>query len=177
MTATVATSVSASFNLALLYMEKCNIVTFYLSNEDKNKISHSTTPYGTDLEACNAELSLIQTSHSTKHKILDEKTVEAWAEFDKQLAPLMFFTLGAVTGAGMAKLIGFWSLSIPLIVVLELAAETLLLRDALLEEKKRAYTSIVNLTDNEMTSNCIHPPVSPSSVTHYQDINNGSIPY
>lgn len=147
MTATVASSVSISFSIALIYMEKYNVIAIYLSNEEKNKLA---------VEQCDSESASIipYKTCPQKIKIINEKSIEAWTEFDKQLAPLLSFTIGALVGGVLTEVMEWWSLSIPLFLVFELAIETLLLRSALLPKKKA--TSFVSMatsndTEKEMT--------------------------
>ena len=113
MTASVNTSFSALANLVMLYLSECGLIHFYLSKEELEDLESESTP---------------EEKTAAKEALYKIKKEFCFDELDRQLNPLLYFTLGAITGVLAARKWQYRGLSIPVCVVLFLIFEIYLAR-------------------------------------------------
>jgi len=107
MTASVASAFSSACTLLLLYLRMYHLSYFYLTYEETRQLSDNT-----NMESDKAE-----------HMLLVEKSHAAVDDLTKQFGPLIFFILGAFAGAYTASKMKFWSIAIPVFIVIVLIFE------------------------------------------------------
>jgi len=128
MTASVATSFSAIANVCLVYMSDFGLIHFYLSEEEQK-----------ELESLKQEKPEVLATE--RKELYDLKKECALDELDRQLNPLIYFTVGCIASTPAAKKMGFNCLWIPVGVISFLVFEIYLARSSrgicnLLEKNK-----------------------------------------
>lgn len=116
MTASVASSFSALANILLVYLSMCGDSHFYLSKDEKATLQ---TDLDSSVKYNDAKVALYQ-----------QKIKVAFDEVDRQLFPLLFFTLGAIAGVVASDTLVFKSLFFPIGILIFLVVEILLARRA-----------------------------------------------
>ena len=98
---------SALANLVLLFLHKSQLISFYVSAEEKAAITSSS---------------------KSNEDTVKRKSEDAWDELDKQIWPLICFTVGAFVGASAASNMKFIALVIPIAIVIIMILEIFLQR-------------------------------------------------
>ena len=108
-------SFSAITNLILIYLRIYSIISFYLSNVEKNYLIENC-------EYTNDEYSMTE-YRNHEQKLLKEKLNLAWIDVGKQLWPITSFFIGSLVGAITTVIFNFWALVIPICIVIILSIE------------------------------------------------------
>ena len=133
MTASVGSSFSAIGNVVLLYLSEWGVINFYLTKEEMSNVN----------------------SIIAKKTLYEFKKGCAFDELDRQLNPLIYFTIGCIAGISATERFRFHSLWIPVGIILFLIFEIYLARSFHVESPCNSHSIEDNDIEGENQSNNI----------------------